>query len=374
LMIRTFAAMRQVEPGFTRPAEVQTFLVAIPANFIVDADQAARTHQRVAERLAQIAGVTSVGMSSSVTMDGEDNGNYLMVEEFPDPEGSNVKLRRFKSFAPDYIKTMGNRFVAGRDITWSDIFERRMVIVISETLAREYWQEPSRAIGKRVRCCNAKMPWREIVGVTGDERDDGLNQAATPIVYFPMLNESYRWRTMTYAVRSERAGTLAFIREIERAVWSVNADLPLANMQTLADIQSTSMTQTSFALVMLAIAGAVALLIGVVGIYGVVAYAAAQRTREIGVRMALGAQVADVRGLFLRQGLRLTLTGIVFGVAASIVVSRAMSAMLFGVSATDPITYLAVSAALGLVALVATYLPARRAAHVNPVVALRADA
>jgi putative ABC transport system permease protein len=374
LMIRTFVAMRQIDPGFTQPEHVQTFVIAIPANFITDPQQAARTHQSVAERLAQVPGVTSVGLSSSITMDGEDNGNYLMAEEFPDPEGTITKLRRFKSFAPGYFETMGNRLVAGREITWNEIYEGRMVIVISETLAREYWKEPARAIGKRVRCCNPKMPWREIIGVSGDERDDGLNQPATAIVYFPMLNESYRWRTMAYAVRSNRVGTPGFLGEIQQAVWAVNADLPLANIQTLEEIQASSMGQTSFALVMLAIAAGVALLIGVVGIYGVIAYAAAQRTREIGLRMALGAQVADVRRMFLRQGLTLTVTGIGLGIAASFGVTRVMAAMLFGVSPTDPMTYAVVSAVLASVALLATYLPARRAARVDPVVALRADA
>jgi predicted permease len=374
LMIRTSLAMQRIDPGFTRPEEVQTFVIAIPASFIGDAQQAARTHQSVAERLAQIAGVTSVGLSSSITMDGEDNGNYLMVEEFPDPEGSMPTLRRFKSVAPGYFETMGNRMVAGRSVTWADIYEGRMVIIISEALAREYWQDPARAIGKRVRCCNSKMPWREIVGVSGDERDDGLNKPATTIVYWPMINESYRWRTMAYAVRSSRVGTPGFLRELERAVWAVNPDLPLAAVQTLEEIQANSMAQTSFTLVMLAIAAAVALLIGVVGIYGVIAYAAAQRTREIGLRMALGAQVGDVRGMFLRQGLTLTVIGIALGIAGSIGATRVMSSMLFGVSATDPITYVVVSAVLASVALIAAYLPARRAARVDPVIALRADA
>ena len=193
------------------------------------------------------------------------------------------------------------------------------------------------------------------------------------MVYFPMLNESYRWRTMAYAVRSTRVGTPGFLRELEQAIWAVNRDLPLASIQTLEEIQGTSMAQTSFALVMLAIAAGVALLIGVVGIYGVIAYAAAQRTREIGLRMALGAQVADVRGMFLRHGLTLTATGIGIGIVASFLASRLMASLLFGVGAADPITYAAVSGVIAVVALVATYLPARRAARVDPMIALRAD-
>jgi putative ABC transport system permease protein len=372
LMIRTFVAMRQIDPGFTHPEEVQTFVLAIPPGIISDPQQAARTHEDVAERLARVPGVSSVGLSSSITMDGEDNGNVIEVEGFPVPDGQLQSLRRFKSLAPGYFETMGNRMVAGRSITWNEIHERRPVIVISAPLAREYWGEPARALGKHIRG-NARAPWREIVGVAGDERDDGLNQPATAIVYWPMLSESYRWRTMAYAVRSARVGTPGFLRELEQAVWSVNPNLPFATVQTLDEIRAGSMAQTSFALVMLGIAASVALLIGVVGIYGVIAYAATQRTREIGLRMALGAQMGDVRKLFLRQGLSLTAIGIALGIAIAVVLTHVMSAFLFGVGPIDPMTYAAVSGALAAVALLATYLPARRASRVDPVTALRAD-
>src|SRR5687767_10362008 len=373
LMIRTFIAMRQVDPGFTGPDEVQTFVIAIPPGLISDPQQTARTFESVAERLAHVPGVTSVGLSSSITMDGEDNGNYVAIEEFPDPEGKMVTLRRFKSIGPGYFETMGNRLVAGRSITWNDIYEQRPVVIISEPLARQYWGEPAKAIGKRVRGSSSQSPWREIIGVSGNERDDGLAQPPTPIVYWPMLNESYRWRTMAFAVRSTRVGAPGFVRELEQAVWSVNQNLPLATVQTLEEIQVGSMTQTSFALVMLGIAASVALLIGMVGIYGVVAYAAAQRTREIGVRMALGAQIGDVRKLFLRHGLWLTTAGIAIGIGVALVLTRVMAAFLFGVGPMDPMTYAAVSAALAVVALLAAYLPARRASRVDPMAALRAD-
>ena len=188
-----------------------------------------------------------------------------------------------------------------------------------------------------------------------------------------MLNERYEWRTMAYAVRSSRVGTPGFLRELEQAVWAVNPNLPLARVQTVEEIRAHSMAQTSFALVMLGIAASVALLIGVVGIYGVIAYAVAQRTREIGIRMALGAQIADVQNVFLRQGLWLTATGILIGIGVAMAVTRVMSTFLFGVGPMDPVTYAAVSGTLAVAALVGTYLPARRATRVDPLTALRAE-
>jgi putative ABC transport system permease protein len=372
LMARTFVAMRQVAPGFTHPEAVQTFRVAIPKRLIADQEQVARAHQSIAERVAQVPGVEAIGLASSITMDGEDNANPLFVEDAPTAEGTLPPLRRYKSVAPGYFETMGNRMVAGRAITWAEIYERRPVVVVSRTIANEHWDEPSRALGKRVRG-GPKDEWHEIVGVVGDERDDGLNHPATAIVYWPMLSTSYGARTMAYAVRSGRVGAPGFMHEVQQAVWSVNPNLPLAAVQTLDEIQARSMAQASFAMAMLAIAAAVALLLGAVGLYAVVAYMATQRTREIAIRMALGAQIRDVRAMFLRQGLRLMATGIALGVVVALVLTRVMSAMLFGIGPMDPITYASVSATLASVGLMATYLPARRASRVDPVVALHAD-
>jgi predicted permease len=371
LMIRTFVAMHQVKPGFVRPGEVQTFRIEVPEALINDRVQMARAHDQIAERLRQVPGVVSVGLSSSITMDGEDNANPLVVEHVSVPEGQTPPLRRFKSVAPEYFETMGNPLVAGRAITWRDIYQLRPVAIVSETLAREYWGSPSNALGKRVR--GFRPSWYEIVGVAGDERDDGLNQPATAVVYWPLLNEIYETRTMAYAVRSSRVESPSFLRELRQAVWSVNPHLPLANVLTLEEIQADSMAQTSFAMVMLAIAASVALLLGVVGIYGVIGYIAAQRTREIGIRIALGARTGDVRRLFLRHGLLLTGAGIAIGISVSLALTRVMSALLFGVNPMDPATYAAVSVGLAGVAVLATWLPARRASRLDPVAALRAD-
>ncbi len=369
LMIRTFLAMQQVQPGFVRPAEVQTFRITLPRALIRDPQQVARTHEQIAQRLEQVPGVAAVGLTSSITMDGAAGAAPAFVEDRPVP--GTPPARRTKLIGPGYFETMGNPVVAGRAVTWIDIHQLTPIVVISENLAREYWGEPAKALGKRI----GGMPgeWSQIVGVVGNERHDGLNQLAPTLVYWPMLDPQFVSRNMAYVVRSDRVGAPGFLRELQQAVWSVNPNLPLATVQTLDEIQAASMAQTSFAMVMLAMAASVALLLGVVGIYGVIRYIAAQRTREIGIRMALGAQAGDVRRLFLRHGLELTLGGIALGIGAAILLTRVMSALLFGIGPMDPATYVAASAGLAAVALLATYLPACRASGIDPIVALRSD-
>jgi predicted permease len=362
LMIRTFVAMRQVQPGYVRPAEVQTFHVRVPPTLIRDPQEVACTFEEIAERLAHVPGVAGVGLARSIPMDRFRGAAPISVEDRP--VSGTPPTRRVKPIAPGYFETMGNPVVAGRTITWTDIHQTTAVAVISENLAREYWGEPSKALGKRL---TGPEKWSEIVGVVGNERLDGLNQPAPTIVYWPMANN----RDMAYVVRSHRVGGPGFLRELQQAVWSVNPNLPLATVRTLDEIEADSMAQTSFAMVMLAIAASVALLLGVVGIYGVIRYIAAQRTCEIGIRMALGAQTGDVRRLFLRHGLVLILGGITLGVGAAIFLTRVMSALLFGVAPTDPVTYVAASAGLAAVGLLATYLPARHASGIDPIVALR---
>jgi predicted permease len=378
LMIRTFIALRRVDPGFVRPKEVQTFRVSISGALIKDPQQVVLAYEQITHRLEEAHGVVSVGLSSSVTMDGNGGKTPISVEGFSEAGREMPRVRGYKRVAPGYFETMGNPVLVGRTITWTDIYQARPVVVITENLAREHWKTPAEALGKRITQ-SRENPWREIIGVVGNERDDGLDHAATAIVYWPMLIKEW-WtepidvdRTVTYVIRSDRVGSPGFLRELQQAVWSVNPNLPLANVRTLDEIQAGSMAQTSFALVMLAIAATVALLLGSVGIYGVIAYVATQRTREIGIRMALGAQTGDVRRLFLRHGLLLTGAGIGLGIAAALALTRVMSALLFGVSPMDPITYVAVAASLATVALFATYLPARRASRVDPVIALRAD-
>jgi predicted permease len=368
LMVRTFVAMRQVQPGFVRPAEVLTFDLSLPAALVRDREQVALTYEQIFERLKQVPGVEAVGLARFINMSGAAGKAPLYVEGRP-VDGL-PGIRSFRAIGAGYFETMGNDLLAGRTIAWTDIHQLQRVVVVSENLAREYWGEPGKAIGKRVRLFE-NGPWDEIVGVVGNERADGLNHPAPPLVYVPMADKQGVSRSMAFVVRSVRVGTPGFLRELQQAVWSVNGNVPLANIRTLDDVQADSMAQTSFAMVILAIAASGALLLAMMGIYGVVSYIAAERTHEIGIRMALGAQSGDVRRLFLRQGFTLSLAGTVLGLGAALLLTPVMSSLLYGVGPMDPITYAAVAIFLGTVTLVATYLPARRASRVAPVIALR---
>jgi predicted permease len=380
LMIRTFQALREVEPGFRDPAQVLTLRLSIPTTEVADPEQAVRMHEQIRERIAGIPGVAVVGLSTSITMDGNDSNDAVFVQDFPPAPGQLPPIRRMKSISPDYFRTMGNDVIAGRDLEWADIHERRPVAIVTENFAREYWKEPAAALGRRIRTeLGDKQPWAEIVGVVGDEHDDGVSKPPVATVYWPMVRSrvdgavSYVDRTFAYAIRSPRVGSEALMDQVRQAVWAVNPNLPLANVRSVEAILERSMARTSFTLVMLGIAAGVALLLGAVGIYAVISYIVAQRTREIGVRIALGAQRADVSRMVLRHGLMLALAGLGAGLLGAAGLTRLMTALLYGVKPVDPLTYGAVSATIAAIALLASWVPARRAARLDPVEALRSD-
>ena len=350
-MIRTFQAMRHVQPGFTRPEEAQTLTVSIPNAQIEDPEKVLRTEQAIQEKIAAVPGVAAVSFGTSVPMNGMNQFDPVFAEDHPPAEGKLPPVRRFKFAAPGFLKTLGNPLLAGRDFTWNETYSMSAGGDRDGECGREYWAQPAAALGKRLRVGTAG-PWREIIGVVGNERDEGVERPASTTVYWPLLTKGF-WgpevqvrRTVTYVVRSSRTGSEGFLKEIRQAVWSVSPDLPLAGVKTLQEIYTRSMARTSFALVMLAIAGGMALLLGVIGIYGVISYSVSQRTREIGIRMALGAQRPALTSMFVRHGLRLVGIGLCFGLVAAFALTRAMSSLLFGISAADPMTYAGVS--LGL--------------------------
>jgi putative ABC transport system permease protein len=378
LMIRTFQALRKVEPGFRNPREIQTMSFSVPGSQVKEPERVMRMFQEIQRRLSGIPGVTSVAFTNSIPVDGNDDTAPIYVEDRSYREGEMPPLQRFKFIAPGFFRTMGTPLVAGRDLAWTDISEGRRVVLISENLARELWRNPAAAIGKRIRE-GTDSHWREIIGVAADVHNDGADRKAPTMVYWPMLMKDF-WgdatflrRRAVYVLRSSRAGSESFLDEVRQAVWSVNRDVPLAGMRTMEEVYRRTMVRSSFTLVMLGIAGGMALLLGIVGIYGVISYSVSQRTREMGIRIAFGAQQAALRVMVVRQGLVLTSAGILFGLAGAAALTRVMSSLLFGISLLDPLTYCAVAAGLLAAAAAASYVPAHRASAVDPVEALRAE-
>jgi predicted permease len=378
LMMRTFRALTRVDPGFVAPSEVQTCRVAIPEIEVKDPKRVARVEEEILAKLAAIPGVTSVASSMSVPLDGNPMSDPVYVKDGTDPQG-NLPLRRYRFVSPGFFKTMGTRLIAGRDLTWNDVFNKLPVALLSEKLARTYWHEPTNALGKQIRA-SEKDDWREVVGVVEDIRDDGVSEEAPASVYWPILTARFMGnagvdvrRDVVFSIRSPRAGSRSLMNEVRQAVWSVDSSLPLADVYTLDFYYRRSMARTSFSLVMLVVAGGMALLLGVVGLCGVVAYSVSKRRREIGIRMALGARHQELTGMFVRQTLGLATVGVACGLAVAPALTRLMSSLLFGVRSIDPVTYGATALGLILTAAVASYLPARRAAAVNPVESLRAE-
>ncbi len=378
LMIRSFEALRNVDPGFTRPDEIETLRISIPEAQVKDNLAVFRMEREILDRITATPGVSSAGLSTVIPMDGNGWQDPIYAEDHAYREGQIPPLRRFKFISPGLLNTMGNRLVAGRDFTWTDLDERRPFVLVSENTARELWGSPQAALGKRIRS-SLRETWREVIGVVGDEYDQGVDEKAAPIVFWPVLmanfngDDTFVRRSVAIAIRSGRTGTQGFLNEVQRAIWSVNPNLPLANVRSMRQLYNKSLARTSFTLVMLAIAGAMALLLGMVGIYGVISFTVAQRTREIGIRMALGAQRRELTRLFLRQGLRLALIGVACGLAAAVGLMRFMTKLLFAVKPVDPPTYGAVAACLIAAALAASYLPALRSTAIDPVDALRAE-
>jgi predicted permease len=369
LMIRSFAALRAVDAAVQDPAHVQTLRVSIPPGTVPEFSRVVRMQNDIADRIATLPGVESVAYASRRPLLGDGPSGPFVFDDAPEPAET-----EFRYTSPGFFATLGTPLVAGRDFEWADTYESRAAAIVSENIAVARWGSAESALGHTFGR-NATGPQATIVGVVGNIRHYGVDRRAPETVYLTQGEPvaQYASRTMFYFVRSERTGTAAFVEELHRAVWAVNQDLPLGSVEPLGAQYARSMARRSLTLVLLAITSGMALLLGLVGIYAVVAYVFAQRTREIGIRMTLGARAGALKGMLLGQVLRLVGVGVLLGVGGAAVLTRLMESLLFGVTAVDPATYVAVSAALFSVALLAGYLPVRRVTRVDPMQSLRAE-
>ena len=377
LMIRTFRALTHVSAGFV-PARLQTFRVSIPNTYVRDDAKITPLQQQIEEKLAALPGVSSVAFSNDIPMDGDSTLDNIYVADHANEQGGIPPLRHFQFVSPGYFQTLAIPILAGRDFSWAEIYNQVPVAVVSESFVRDYWPTPQDALGKRIRL-SAADDWRQIIGVVGDVHDQGMDRPPRRTAYYPPLLANFRGRAlyaarnMDFIVRTPLAGSEGALSAMRQALWSVDANLPVARMRTMNYYYQQSMARTSFTLVMLGIAGGMALLLGIVGLYGVIAYTVSQRTREIGVRMALGAQRGNILSLIVNHGLSIVFYGLITGMIAALAITRLLSSLLFGVHPGDPLTYVIVVPTLGIVAMLACYLPARRATKVQPMAALRCD-
>lgn len=377
LLFRSFVALRQVHPGFDRPEQVLVVQVLMSHSEMPNAQAAGATMEGILREFQAIPSVTSVGLTSSVPMDPLVNDDAVAVEEFPVAEGQLPPISRIKFVAGDILPTLGVPLLAGRLLDWNDFHQRRPVVMVSAGFAAQYWKDPRQALGKRLK--GSESDWKEIVGIVGDMRDNGLAQKSPPSVYVPAVTVKW-WgedifiqRSQMYLLRTERQPAMGLASEVEQAVWRANPNLPVAGIRTLEQIVRTSMARRFFAMAMLAIAAGAAVLLGIVGTYGVISYVVSLRFREIGIRMALGADRRDVRRLVLLQWGRVIGLGLVLGCVIAVFGSRVLASLLYGISGTDPWTYLLAAMGLGLASLLACSLPARRAVRVDPLRTLRLD-
>ncbi len=377
LMIRTVQQLRAVDPGFTHPEQIQTIRLSVRESQAEEAEGVVRVLQALTGRVAALPGVEAVVFTNSAPMEGFNSTDVLFAEDRAYGQAEIPPLRRFRFVSPGLFRAQGTPLITGRDFTWDDLYQRREVAVVSEEMARELWGNPGAALGKRIRP-TAADPWRDVVGVVGDVYDDGVREPAPTTVYWPALmdrfwgNDTFVQRGVTLLIRSPRVGQPGFLDEVGTAI-GANGTFPLSLIRTVADLYDRSLARTSFTLVILAIAGLMALVLGIVGIYGVMSYAVTQRAREIGIRMALGARHGAVRGMFVWRGLALAGIGVLVGLLAAVGLTRLMSSSLFGISAVDPMTYGLVAFVLTAAAVLASYLPARRATAVDPISVLRAE-
>jgi putative ABC transport system permease protein len=371
LLLRSFLELGRIPLGFA-PERVLTFRVALSPARYTTLPRKTAFYQQVAEKLQAQPGVQSAAGISflPLTMAGRSTG--VTVEGDPPPLPGRARITDFRSVTPGYFSTMGIPLLQGRDVAWSDTPEAQPVVVISETMARTYWPNQD-AIGKRITLgrLDTQPPWITVVGLVGNVQQIDLIKQPRPAMYFPASQDQRTGDVVRdWAVKTS-GDAAALASSVPALVWTVDPALPVTRVQTMQQVRGTATAQERFNVLIVALFAAVALILAAVGLYGVTAYSVAQRTRELGIRLALGARPGDVMRLVLGDGTRLVLVGVALGTIAALGLTRMMATLLFGVGARDPITFAAVGLLLAAVSLVACYIPARRAMRVDPVVALR---
>jgi putative ABC transport system permease protein len=347
---------------------VLSLQVAPPATAYEKGERKRMFYRQIMERIAALPGVKGVGGIHLLPMGGSNWNPDLRVEDDPLPDGAELPSVDWRLITPSYLQAMRIQLIKGRFFTEADHEKAASVAIVNETLARRYWpdQDP---IGKRIRSGFEGKEWVPIVGVVADVKEQSLDAPTHLEMYRPYEQAPFA-STMTLMVRTEAEPT-TLAAAIRNEVWAVDKDVPVARIQPLTQVISESLSKPRSTMLLLAIFAGVALVLGSIGIYGVVAYSVVERTHEIGIRMALGARPSNVLRMVIGQGMSLTLAGVTVGLGGAFAASRALESLLFGVGTTDAATFVGVALLLGLVALLACWIPARRATKVDPIVALR---
>jgi putative ABC transport system permease protein len=370
LALKSFWRLQSVEPGFN-PDGVLTMRMLLPFTTHPQSSQRAEFFRQVLERFRALPGVASVGAVSRIPMvPGNNSGTMTGENSAVGPNDPQVETE-MRWASPAYFQTLGITLLSGRDFNDADAEGAPLVAVVDESFARRFYPNEN-PIGKRIKRGGPQStrPWKTIVGVVRSVRNQRLDAASQPQAYFPVFQEAGEMFNLSFAVRSSGVEPMALAQSVRSAVLALDRNQPIYDVKPLPQIVADSVALKRLAMLLLSVFAIVAVFLAASGIYGVVAYTVTQRTREIGVRMALGAQQHDVLRLIVGQGLALTLCGVAIGLAASFALTRLLESLLFGVSATDPLTFAGVALLLTIVALLACYLPARRASRVNPVTAL----
>jgi putative ABC transport system permease protein len=369
-MVRSFEALRSVDPGFIADNTLTFEVRPLPTKY-TDGDAVARFYERLLERVEAIPGVMRAGAINLLPLAGGGMVFNSAIEEFPTPEGEMGPSFSVRRATPGYFEAMGIPVVEGRAFTSDDHNLRLNSVIISRSVKERYWPNTS-ALGKRIQVADVPA---QVVGVVGDVHHTGLDLPAEQFMYLSMLDAEdvpNAPTAMTVTVRTA-VEPLSLVSAIRREIAEFDADVAMANVQPMRAVLGDSMSRTSFTASVLTIAGLVALFLGAVGIYGVLSYVVTQRTQEIGIRSALGASPGAVLRMVLSQGLRVAGVGVLIGVVAALAAGRLIAAQLYGVSPFDVATLVAATSSFLVVAGVASWLPAARAARTAPVEALRAD-